>query len=491
MDRVSNLPDELLCYVLSFLPTKNAALTSVLSKRWFNLWKLVPNLDINDSLFLHPQDGKGERQEIQRSFVDFVDRVLAMQGDSPINNFSLKCITGRVHPDIVNRWICNVLKRGVSDLSLYTHFAKDLDDYLYRLPKEMFVKLSLRNERCVDWYFRDMGSSLPMLKSLDINSDTIVCGEFEKFITSFPMLEELEMGTMKWEDFNVTVSSANLRSLSLHGSGIEGWDDFENPKSFSFDAPNLLFLNYSELVPEDYPVVNMGKLLEAHINLMVTDEQMKRVREPNHDLLEGDDEGDVVLHFGNVVKLINGIENVQTLSLTSDTLEVSFCILLSRLCCDSMPVFNNLKFLSVTSEEGRGWQAMPALLRNYPHLETIIIQGLLHYVTDECGDACPCISREDRGRSLRSCPVKRLEIQGFRGTMKEMNMIKHFLDYFPCLKRLDVFVEDNDPTQLRNDQVSELVIEMFELYSKLWPSFNVKLLVSDFLDEKWTAQGHI
>lgn len=70
MDRISNLPDELLCHVLSFLPTKNAALTSVLSKRWLNLWKLVPYLDIDDSLFLHPQDGKGEREEIQRSFID-------------------------------------------------------------------------------------------------------------------------------------------------------------------------------------------------------------------------------------------------------------------------------------------------------------------------------------------------------------------------------------------------------------------------------------
>ncbi|CAG7906941.1 unnamed protein product, partial [Brassica rapa] len=80
MDRISNLPDELLCHVLSFLPTKNAALTSVLSKRWLNLWKLVPNLDIDDSL-----------KEIRQSFIDFVDRVLAMQGDSPINNFALKC----------------------------------------------------------------------------------------------------------------------------------------------------------------------------------------------------------------------------------------------------------------------------------------------------------------------------------------------------------------------------------------------------------------
>lgn len=72
-----------------------------------------------------------------------------------------------------------------------------------------------------------------------------------------------------------------------------------------------------------------------------------------------------------------------------------------------------------------------------------------------------------------------------------MTMIKHFLDYFPCLKRLDVFVEDNDPTQLRNNQVSELIIEMFELYNKLSPSCNVKLLVSDYLVEKWTAEGHI
>lgn len=118
-------------------------------------------------------------------------------------------------------------------------------------------------------------------------------------------------------------------------------------------------------------------------------------------------------------------------------------------------------------------------------------QGLLHYVTDECGNACPCISREDKGHSLKSCPVNRLEIKGFRATMKEMNTIKHFLEYFPCLKRVDVFIEENDPTQLRNDEVSELISEMFELYNKLWPSCNVKLLVSDFLYEKWTAQGHI
>ncbi|CAL9224401.1 unnamed protein product, partial [Arabidopsis halleri] len=52
-----------------------------------------------------------------------------------------------------------------------------------------------------------------------------------------------------------------------------------------------------------------------------------------------------------------------------------------------MPVFKNLKSLSIMSEESRGWQAMPVLLRNCPHLETLVLEGLLHHVTDKCGDA--------------------------------------------------------------------------------------------------------
>ena len=231
MDRISSLPDELLCHVLSFLPTKNAALTSVLSKSWLNLWKLVPNnIHIDDSLFLHPQDGKGEREEMQRSFVDFVDRVLAVQGDSPINNFSLKCISGRVHPDTVNRWICNVLERGVSDLNLFTDFSyEDTEEDGYRLPRELFfsstlVKLKLRSEHCVDWWWRrwficSSFFSLPMLKSFDIDSELVLCGEIEDFIPSFPVLEELRMATVEWREPYVIVSSAILRKLILHGTG--------------------------------------------------------------------------------------------------------------------------------------------------------------------------------------------------------------------------------------------------------------------------------
>uniref|UniRef100_A0A1J3J556 F-box/LRR-repeat protein n=1 Tax=Noccaea caerulescens TaxID=107243 RepID=A0A1J3J556_NOCCA len=332
-----------------------------------------------------------------------LDSVLARQGDSPIKNFTLKCITG-VHQDVVKRWIRIVLQRGVSDLNLSTDFS--LDD--------------------------------------------------------------------------VTVSSASLRKLTIHGG--TGCEEFVNPKSISFDTPNVFYLNYSGLVADDYPVVKMRSLFVARINLMLSEDHIERIRAPDDVLLEN---GEVfVLRFVNVLSLMYGIRNVQILTLLGDTLEVL------SLSCESLPVFKNLKTFIITINKDRGWQAMPVILRNCPRLETIIFKGLLHHVTDKCGDACPCISQEDKGHSLTSCAVKTIEIQGFRATMKEITMIKHLLDYFPCLEEMKVFIEEDDPTQLKNPEVSRLVLEMFELYN-ISSSCDVQLLVSDSLDKKWAAQGHM
>uniref|UniRef100_A0A0D3C2Y3 F-box domain-containing protein n=1 Tax=Brassica oleracea var. oleracea TaxID=109376 RepID=A0A0D3C2Y3_BRAOL len=47
-DSISSLLDEVLGKVLSLLPTKQAASTSVMSKRWRNLLSLVDSLDLSD-----------------------------------------------------------------------------------------------------------------------------------------------------------------------------------------------------------------------------------------------------------------------------------------------------------------------------------------------------------------------------------------------------------------------------------------------------------
>ncbi|CAA7038507.1 unnamed protein product [Microthlaspi erraticum] len=454
MDPLSSLPDEVHPHILSFLTTKEAASTSLLSKRWRNLFALVPNLDIDDSVFLHPEEGKRERDGILQSFMDFVDRVLDLQGDSPLNKFSLKCKDG-VDSDRVDSWICKALQRGVSELDLSIDFP---GYYYYRLPEEMFVsrtlvKLKLTSEFDIHWWPACEDVSLPLLKSLCICSRRIFFeDEIEPLLPCFPVLEELQIESMERKGLDVTVSSGTLTKLTFF---VVSTKTYRNPKSVCFDTPNLLSLRYSDLVARDYPLVNMEKLVEARLALRANDDQIKRVRRaPNND---DSLEDDVVLQFGNLAKLMKGIHNVQELHLCPDTLEVL------SLCCESMPVFNNLKTLVIHGEGDRGWQAVPVLLRNSPHLQTLYIEGLVHYVTDKCGDACDCIYRKDKGRSLTSCPVKELVIGGFTGTMKEMNMIEHFLDYFPCLNKVEIYIDKNVLRELRNEAVR--IMEMIEEYN--------------------------
>lgn len=72
--------------------------------------------------------------------MDFVDRVLAVSGDSAIKSFTLKCRlgVGSVH---TNRWKCNVLNRGVVDLYLD---VKAQDSLLFEVfACKTLVKLKL------------------------------------------------------------------------------------------------------------------------------------------------------------------------------------------------------------------------------------------------------------------------------------------------------------------------------------------------------------
>ncbi|KAJ4871497.1 FBD-associated F-box protein [Raphanus sativus] len=69
MDRVSPLPDDLLLKILSYLPTNEVWITSVLSKRWRALWMLLPKLEYCCGNF---------NAETYESFSHFVNKSLLL-----------------------------------------------------------------------------------------------------------------------------------------------------------------------------------------------------------------------------------------------------------------------------------------------------------------------------------------------------------------------------------------------------------------------------
>jgi len=69
VDRINTLPDDILIHILSSLPTKQAFVTSILSKRWKHLWCYVPNVELE---FV---DGKAEEDK-HSLFDEFVYSVL-------------------------------------------------------------------------------------------------------------------------------------------------------------------------------------------------------------------------------------------------------------------------------------------------------------------------------------------------------------------------------------------------------------------------------
>ncbi|KAF7825793.1 cyclin-like F-box protein [Senna tora] len=109
-DRISDLPDCILSHILSFLPTKVAISTSVLSKRWKPLPLSLTTIDLDDTSFCF-------RDQPQFSFVTFVYRIFLLRPlDVPVKTFRLKCETSYGHD--VDAWIRGAIQRKAERLDI-------------------------------------------------------------------------------------------------------------------------------------------------------------------------------------------------------------------------------------------------------------------------------------------------------------------------------------------------------------------------------------
>ncbi|CAL9229393.1 unnamed protein product [Arabidopsis halleri] len=166
---INSLPDEVLGQILSFLPTKLAASTSILSKQWRKLLPLVHNLDFDESMILYPN--RTSATSGGGGFLDFVDRTLVLLGDSPIKKFSLKW-NSEIDHSRYNHLIRNVLERGPLEL----HLSSPSDQYIE--PEFLFSKTLVKLTLSHGFYAQDRlpphGVLFPALKTLSLSFKCVV-----------------------------------------------------------------------------------------------------------------------------------------------------------------------------------------------------------------------------------------------------------------------------------------------------------------------------
>ncbi|CAA7047966.1 unnamed protein product [Microthlaspi erraticum] len=211
MARISDLSDELLIKIITFLPTKVAVSTSILSKQWQFLWMWLPKLEycdyrINDSSAL--------------SYLDFIDKNLPLHRAPVIESLLLlRFGGGLLQPEKIKRWVGIALSRFVRELSIKYYRYSDGPDVV--LPNSLYTcdsLMTLKLEGAQILVDVPGTACLPSLKTLQLRCVTYSNEDSLRLLLSHcPVLEDLLIERDSAGD-NVTamvVKSPSLQMLVL------------------------------------------------------------------------------------------------------------------------------------------------------------------------------------------------------------------------------------------------------------------------------------
>ncbi|BFG28439.1 hypothetical protein CerSpe_147130 [Prunus speciosa] len=344
-DWISELPDDLLCRILSFLPTTIAVRTTVLSKRWNNVWTCVPNLDLDCQRDFVPYYQLCDHDR----FDMFVDRVLCSRDSSDIKKFRLRtCVTDLA---CVEGWICTAVRRNVVELDLHLDAGHE-ENYTFVLPRSFFScktlkVLKLYGSLCISVPYAPPASRcFPSLKCLLVSVKSPGCKSLmEKVLTNCPVLEDLIICTNIHQShapiYMMTVSAPELKTLRI-SSSIEKYVQ----KNVLIDAPKLEMLDVRTQIQgvSNYSL-DARSLVKANIAF--------------YDYYFG---GQASLPE-HAIALLAGISNVKYLSLQT-----------SRLRAGDLPFFPNLNQLKVVVDHCKYWDFLAVLLENAPNLEDLDLE---------------------------------------------------------------------------------------------------------------------
>ncbi|CAH8304229.1 unnamed protein product [Eruca vesicaria subsp. sativa] len=207
MDKISDLPDDLLLQILSLNPSKDVTATSFLSKTWSSLWTLVPVLGYDD------RNHNGD----YKLFTQFVYKSL-LSNNAPV----LQHLHLNLGPDCssvdIGQWINHAVSRHLHELQID---IRSSNNGPFTLPSSLYTSATLQRLTLINCVFLDVPVHvhLPFLKTLSLKFVTYANKtSLPTFLTGCPNLEDLfvehrfENSPM---DVNVLVPSSQRLHMSI------------------------------------------------------------------------------------------------------------------------------------------------------------------------------------------------------------------------------------------------------------------------------------
>lgn len=233
-DFISSLPDESLQHILSFMTTREAIQTCVLSTRWRHIWKSVQRLKIKASEFTS-----------KMGFVNFMDNLVLHRGCVPLDSLCMNTLyqhgSVSLNHHNANTWVGYALRSNVRELHIREHYSEyfDLDHSSFKSSHLKILRLCYV---CI--------------------SDLFI----EKLFSGCPALQDLVM--VDCCVYATRFSSTSLKNLTFTSHSPDNGDSVHDDyKDLVIDTPSLVSLHL-EYLPFLAPcLVNVSSVAKAYIRL--------------------------------------------------------------------------------------------------------------------------------------------------------------------------------------------------------------------------------
>ncbi|XP_034598615.1 F-box/LRR-repeat protein At3g59210 isoform X2 [Setaria viridis] len=244
---IDDLPEEIQTLVLSLLSLKEAARTSIVSRKWRPLWTRHPNLSFDGT---RNRSNDEDCVKIERAeFIETVNSIVQQHSGVGLNRFCIRCGIEKESSDHLDRWICfaTAARAKTIDINLLPKGCiRRPTKGDYHFPLEAlgardgpFIQSLLLTHVSIEPYSDVCGFT--KLRRLLLHSVQIT-GDLAGLLLNCSSLEDLELiACSGLTDLIIPHQLDKLRHLLLSGMCVQMVD---------FHVPGLAHFNYKgDVVP--------------------------------------------------------------------------------------------------------------------------------------------------------------------------------------------------------------------------------------------------